>query len=308
MKMKISLVVLLTALINLNSFGQEKYVKPDYLETYFSWGAIIYSAPTLLLSDAKLLTPNSKILQGDLSNFTRSFGFAGFGNQIGYSTHNPINSSAIGGAVFEAQLGNYNFGKAKDRKRSPQLRVGFGYGSTQSVGGFWSNTSTSPSDTFVSSGGKKIFTDSVSYESVNVSYSSSQARVMADILFHTNPDRRFSIYVGIGLQLGATFNNQTQVYYAASNYITSGKDQNLEVISRGETTSKNEWNNNKGGWLIGAYVPMGVSYRLGKTTNVLNQTSVFMEFKPGITAMAIPELQTYLLPFVQSNYGVRVRF
>jgi hypothetical protein len=131
---------------------------------------------------------------------------------------------------------------------------------------------------------------------------------MADILFHTNPDRRFSIYVGIGLQLGATFNNQTQVYYAASNYITSGKDQNLEVISRGETTSKNEWNNNKGGWLIGAYVPMGVSYRLGKTTNVLNQTSVFMEFKPGITAMAIPELQTYLLPFVQSNYGVRVRF
>jgi len=299
--------MVLAILINTKAFGQEKYEKPTYLETYLSWGSIAYIAPTLLLNDAKLLAPNSKILQSDLSNFKRSFGFGGYQYQ-GNVNHNPINASAIGGLAFEAQLGTYNFGKPKERKHSPQLRFGFGYGSTQSIGNYWSNEVRTPSDTFVSSSGKRIYTDSVFYESVNVSYSSSQARLMADILFHTNPDRRFSLYIGIGMNVGLTFNNQTQVYYTSQSNIKSSDNGNISFYEAGEISAKNEWSKNKGGWLLGVYVPAGLSYRLGKTTPVLNQTSLFMEVKTGLTAMAIPELQTYLLPTIQSSFGARLRF
>jgi hypothetical protein len=296
-----------TLFLQSNVFSQEKYERPSYNEAYFSWGGIGYFAPTLLLSDAQKLAPGSAILQTDLSRFKRQFGYPGY-NNYNFSTDQyvPINNSLMGGFVFEAMFGTYNLGKGE--KRSPQMRFGVGYGSMQSFGSFWSNEVVTPYDTFVSGSGQRIITDSVFYESMNVAYSTSQVRVNADILFHTNPDRRFSFFIGAGLQAGLTFNNQTQVYYGSQTYLTTGDEENRTVISSTDEQVKNEWYNNKSGWIFGAYIPSGVNYRLGKTTPVLNQASLFVEFRPGVTAFAIPELQTYLLPYFQSNFGFRLRF
>lgn len=218
----------------------------------------------------------------------------------------PFNSSFAGGALFEAAFGTYAF--SKNEKRNLQMRFGIGYGSTASLGTFWSREQIIPYDTFIAGNGSQITSDSVNYETINATYSSNQLRVNADILYHTNPDRRFSLFFGAGIVLGATFNNQTQIFYTNQSFITTKYDNSTTVFSQSTAESQSELYNNGSGWLAGGYIPIGLSYRLGKTTPLLNQTSLFIEFRPGLTAMNVPELATYILPTFHSNLGIRIRF
>jgi hypothetical protein len=288
--------------------AQEQLSRPVYHEMYLSSGGVGYQAPALLTSDLKSLAPQSQILNRDLSLFNRQigFGYNSLPSSINNNTYAPFNSSFAGGVIFEAALGTYAF--SKNEKRNIQMRFGIGYGSTASLGTFWSREQVTPYDTFIAGNGSQITADSVNYESINATYSSNQLRVNADILYHTNPDRRFSLFFGAGIVMGATFNNQTQIFYINQSFITTEYENTTTVFSQSTQETKSELYNNGSGWLAGGYIPIGLSYRLGKTTPLLNQTAVFVEFRPGLTAINVPEIATYILPTFHSNLGIRIRF
>ena len=242
------------------------------------------------LADFQTLAPGSSILQQDLSAYQTY-------PQMFFNLPGQSQSLSVG-------LG---FGKMPNAT----LRLGLMHTSQNNAlatGG--SYTETFRVDTLTSSqSGEQYFVDSFSTHSFNANYAQEQLRIDASLLFRYNADKRWSFFGGIGANFGLSYNAATTVHHRVSpygDYFGYGFINDLMFIDFG--THETETFENKGGFGLGVYAPLGIDFQLGKKREFWKPMHLYMELRPGFNINQIAGLGTTFSVGNFSNAGLRFQF
>ncbi len=226
------------------------------------------------LADFQTLAPGSSILQQDLS---------------AYQTYPQMFFNLPG------QSQSLSVGLGLGKMPNATLRLGLMHTSQNNAlttGG--SYTETFRVDTLTSSqSGEQYFVDSFSTHSFNANYAQEQLRIDASLLFRYNADKRWSFFGGIGANFGLSYNAATTVHHRVSpygDYFGYGFINDLMFIDFG--THETETFENKGGFGLGVYAPLGIDFQLGKKREFWKPMHLYMELRPGFNINQIAGLGT----------------
>lgn len=71
--------------------------------------------------------------------------------------------------------------------------------------------------------------------------------------------------------------------------------------------SENEIVANGAGFSLGAFLPVGIEYTLGKWESKINTLALYLEAQPGYFAQYIPEINSYASSFFSTQtLGIRI--
>lgn len=243
------------------------------------------------INDFLDLAPNSKLLAEELINDS-SF----------YSTSNFITNP-----VFELSLG-VNLAK-KNKKLTPKLRFGIQYSNGSMISGGAHHSTLTPYDTIISTKiGETYYLDSINTRYYNTDYKTEQIKLLASLIYQTNEELRWTLYSGIGMLFGVSFNSNTNISYTEfHNFnIRNFEDQSYQSLQSSYNFNiRNETHTNKPVTSFAAYVPLGIDFKIGKTNPFWKNIHLQLEFRPGIQSNIIPELETITSTFIQYNFGIR---
>lgn len=169
-------------------------------------------------------------------------------------------------------------------------------------------------DTLLNSSSSSLFgyLDSVYHHDVYADYSGTAIKLEASFVYSTDPERRFSLYGGAGVNAGALINTRTDVSSTewSTREITDSRGYLIsdEWYQADELRSKEENYRNKSGWSASLFIPLGVDLRLGKKKDFWNQLHLFTEMRPSLTMLSMPETKTYVVPGIQNTAGFKVHW
>lgn len=248
------------------------------------------------LGDFKKLAPESKLLKGDFSGY-QSSSFQGFG----------FNS------IFSVMMG-FRFGKADKSayKANPVLRLGFSYISSNNLASSYYQSQTIRYDTAVSiNSGQTYYLDSTTTRNYNMNYNSEQLRLDASLIYRTDPKARWSVYSGIGLNVGMSLNANTEIYYtpfSTTNENSSSYYSPYYYPYQQTSSTSSESFRNSTNFGVSSYVPLAVDFRIGKKRPFWQRTHLFFEMRPGVNVTSIPELGTFAKGYFQSSWGIKINW
>ena len=254
------------------------------------------------------LAPQSKILKADLT---------GYSNTETYGANASSNFSMLMGLRF----GNK---EKSGYKNNPILRLGFTYMNNGSLAsGYYQSTSKRYDTLYSYQTGTETYVDSISNRNYNVSYSSEQIRLDLSLIYRTDGKARWSFYSGIGANFGVSLNAYTNISYSNYTAIESDNQYYYPTSSASyypfsynfygnpyptDGTTQTETFKNKNNTAFSAYIPLAVDFRLGKKRTFWKRTHLFVEFRPGINSVSIPEIGTYTSAFFQTNFGFKINW
>lgn len=295
-KLFFSFILLTVAVLAFGQVQNSTVVKRIKINEYSVQTGLFGGSPGIsTLADFNILAPNSVLLNSNLISSPASY--------------YPYNYQSSPNAMFSAMLGFQFSDKQKTKyNKNIQLRVGITYFHNSVLSGGLYNTERVTFDTLTSSQtGSLTYIDSIITKGLNMNYSSEQLRLDGALIFRTNPDARFSLYSGIGLSAGFSFNAKTTIRYSI----------NYQIVNRvpdGYTEHKNSFNGdteyevitNKNNFGFSAYIPLGINLKLGHKTEFWKKVNLFYEIRPSINITYIPELRTVTNSFVQFGGGFRI--
>jgi hypothetical protein len=292
----ISVVISLTVCFSV--FGQEN--PPTTLKRisvkgfYVQSGFFIEQNTNATLTDFKTLAPQSILLNKNMTDFSQSYGF-----------------SVTGNSMFSVLLGLQFSDKQKTTyKKNPLVRLGISYFSGTTLTGGSYKSMRKPFDTLTSAqSGQITFIDSVTSKSYNMNYSSKQLRFDGSVIFRTRPEARWSLFTGIGITAGISFNATTNIDY--STFVgTETRNSNNNAFSSynysNSGDSKTEIFRNKNSIGASTYIPLGIDFRIGRKSEFWKQAHLFYELRPSINVTSIPELRTITNAGLQHGLGLRI--
>jgi len=259
--------------------AQEKSGCMQLTEAQVLIGSNLSSVETMSLNDFKMLAPSSSILAKD---------YTGFSSNYYNSTYTNPSFTGLLGFTFK-------------NKPNPLLRLGLGY-STRTLGtGSSSRYESFHYDTLTSGQtGQQIFLDSTHTQYMYGAYQATYLSLDASLIFRTKPAARWSIYGGIGVNVGMAFNGFLTVEYHDEHYASSGN------YNQSNWTHEQERFTQKTHVASTVYIPMGLDFRLGKKSVFMNRLHLFAEARPSMTITSIPSLKTQLTPNITSSLGLRI--
>jgi hypothetical protein len=291
-------LAIILQMVSYSVFGQEDLPKStkkiSIKDVYIQTGTFSENNTNGTLSDFKMLAPQSVLLQKNLTDFYQSSGFS-------TSTNN----------MFSIMLGLQFSDKQKSAyKANPLLRLGISYFSVTSITSAFYKEERFPYDTLTSSQtGQVIYIDSIISKSYSMNYSSEQLRLDASLIFRTNPEARWSLFAGIGVNAGLSINANTDIYFnryeSSDTRFINGNASSPYGYSNTDN-SKTEKFKNKSNFGLSTYIPMGVDFRIGKKKEFWKRMHLFYELRPGINITSIPELRTITNSSIQHGIGLRV--
>jgi hypothetical protein len=297
--------ILIFASIVLNSttliFSQEEKKVKKLTIHDFTFQATGYFAKEngSTLSDFKQLAPTSVLLseipnssvQGEKSQKSNHFYSLLIGLQLNNKSDSPY-------------------------KGSPILRLGISSGySTAMSNGYHLQTSGRYDTITFSQNGTTLFIDSTFLEYNFMNYSAHQIKLNASLNFTTKPEKRWSLFGGIGAAAGISVDAKTDIYRSIDRNIgiASGQQINSPYLyntnmSNGYYTGidrKNESFKNKTNTTLSAFLPIGVDFRLGTLRDFYKKIHLFYEFRPTVNYTFVPELRTFCTISLQHSLGIR---
>ncbi len=212
--------------------------------------------------------------------------------------------------TFSVLLGINIPNKEKTKYRNnPQIRMGFTYFSGMGLYGNLYKRETKPFDTLTSSQtGEVTYIDSVLERNYNINYSAEHIRYDASIIFRSDPKYLLTVYTGLGITAGCTFNAETKIEYSefrgaeertSNSYESNGYNYSLN------SNEKSEIFTNKNSYSFSVYVPLGIDFRLAKRNKFWRQIQLCYEFRPCISIVNISELYTIQKVGAQNLFGIR---
>jgi hypothetical protein len=266
---------------------------------YLTSGLVFGTSPTWNIADFQTLAPNSELLSQDFSGYTGSPFSSGFG--FGMNTTNQV-TMMIGM--------NFSDKEKTKIKGNPHLRVGLSYRGGSLISGNLYRTDRFSFDTLTSSGGTAYTVDSVFNNNYNMSYSTQQLHLDASLIFRTSPERRASLFGGIGVMAGMGINSRTTVDYNQSrgtlvNYPSYQTDNFGMYVTNGDMTYASETIRNKSVFGMNVYVPMGLDLRLCNRNEFWKRVHLSLEMRPGLSLISSPELG--LLTSFTSFHGLGLK-
>lgn len=246
------------------------------------------------LNDFNTLAPQSVLLKNNTADFTG-------GGDLGISG-NSMFSMMVGFKMLDSDKSTF--------KSNPNFRVGVSYMTNNALNHNLHKTVRKPYDTLTStSTGQSVYIDSLSTQYYGMRYTSDQLRLDGSLIYRTQTNSRWSLYAGIGINVGVSVNASTHIYYndikrtetrfsdgntASSYYFSSSENGQIENF------------NNKTNWGASAYMPMGVDFRIGKKNEFLKKIHLFYDLRSSVNVTSIPELQTLTSVSMQHGLGIRV--
>lgn len=256
----------------------------------------VENSPKLSLGDFNTLFPNSMLLSSpslkglDQNSNSLYSGGGGLGLLVSLKTK-------------EKTYGNTTI--------SSGFRIGVNYQS-RALSNSYFKTSSGVIDTLRSAnGGEQIYLDTVNSQNLSLTHRSEMIGLDVSYLYRINPSARWSFFGGLGTQVGASINNRTDIYYSSYRYREYRKDDGSIVggefsNDRNNSTSVSETNRNRSGFYAMVYVPLGVNFRIGKTSEFWKRTNLFYEMRPMLNISSIPELGTFAGIGIQHGLGLRI--
>jgi hypothetical protein len=291
-----SAVMLMTVFFSV--FGQEqqpkKIKKISITDIYIQSGFFSARNNDGTPSDFKKLAPQSVLLNNIMPDFYQPGGFSSTSNNM---------FSVLLGLQFNDKPKTFYEG-------NPLLRVGISYISGTTLTGGLFDEVRKPYDTLTSSQtGQTVYIDSINTKNYSMSYSSEQLRLDGSLIFRTNPESRWSIFTGMGITAGVSFNANTNIYYNSNGKAEARYANGNSFSSYGYSSSgniKTEKFRNKTNIGLSIYIPLGIDFRIGKKREFWKRTHLFYELRPGINVTSIPELRPITNASVQHGIGLRV--
>lgn len=263
------------------------YAQVSISEIYLQSGAFFGQAKGSL-ADFQSLAPGSIILQQDLS---------------AYQTYPQMYFNLPG------QSQSLNLGLQFAKMPNATLRVGLLHINQRNVlstGGSYTETFTI--DTLTSSQtGEQFFIDSMSTHGYNASYSQEQLRLDASLIFRYKAEQRWSFYGGIGANFGLSYNAVTQIRHGVSPFGDTYYGMFNDMVYDGGTSEKETFEN-KGGYGLGVYAPLGLDFQVGKKREFWKPLHLYMELRPGFNINQISGIGTTFSAGNFSNLGLRFKF
>ena len=238
-----------------------------------------------------------------------SFGM-GRGNSMMYSNNGNSNSRKeltfeIGFNPYSKKLGEYN--------KRQEFAIGFFYSG--------SDLANENTEKFSSTVGDTFSFHQVLYQNDTMIRSRSEYRESANVLgvsakylFKTDPEKRFSLFTGIGLKLACTitsrvYKRNSEDTVVSVNYYNTQPNYGLFEDAKNIGTS-DTWYRGKSEATVftSVFAPFGVNMRLCKKKEIWNQMNIFMQGVVGLELESQIKGSTHLNPFMGCSMGFKFDF
>ncbi len=218
---------------------------------------------------------------------------------------------------------NLSFGVGLKSKKTGEIRanqaMNVGLQLTSLNNSLYSTFSseTIGTDTFKNnngSGNQSIYTDTVKNKNFSSQFEAQILSLDVNYLFKSNTDRRFSFYTGIGFIAGLSLNSQVSSRYSEFTSVEtrSNNNQNSSYgYSRSRFSDTDVYESEVIGstnmWYTSAYVPIGLTYRLGKTNQFWNKLTLGLDVRVGVNTLVYRDIEKSVLN-ASSKSGLRFSY
>ena len=239
------------------------------------------------------LAPASELLKTDLSDH--------YFNDRGGNGRGPASAMGLSMSVA-VRLG----GAGRTRRSGAYLRAGFTYQRHDGTDLLLRKETRTPYDSLTSAQtGQVTYVDSLTISRYDLTHTYSDIALDASLIFLKEYPKRWSLYGGAGLKLGMSFSGRVQVIHTVEHRTdpslvtgTGPQDRDMEATREEFTTD--------GDLCLALYVPLGVSYRLGKKSAFWRAMNLFYELRPSLDFGGVPELAAGARAGLGQFFGLRV--
>ena len=296
--------VLLTILILTAFPGMTSGQKPSERKLFVSGAGISYGYHTTdyifgTIDQFRLLYPESELLGIDYSEFNQNRGFWVFN-----SMHSPM--------VTSLTLGMGLRNRDDDGLRSnPRFQAGLSYhGGNLLEGSYWIKKVHVVDSLYDASTMSYKYVDSIHYRDMEFQHATDQLRADISVVLTINPVGRFYLYSGLGLSAGIPLLSVARIEYKEGYDIRTRTINGMEYYNqpRPGAREKNvkEIFHRCPSVIIMPYFPAGVSFRLGKRSELLQQIHIFYEQVNGVSITTVPGGENFTSHRIQHSIGVRI--
>jgi hypothetical protein len=297
MVIRIVLALLFTTALNLEA--QEIQANKSSLKiSDFSaqLGITSLSLPASSIDDFRRLAPQSVLLNANYENYNSS--------QLASYNSNSFMSILLGFELINR--------KNNEFRTNPKLRLGFNYGSFSTLSGYLNQSERFVYDTLVSTqSGNVYYADSIVNRTLHMDQNTEQLSIDVALLFRTNTENRISLYTGFGLGAGISMNTNTNIRYnkRSNSVLDIEADAYLvnEYFSE-QMDLQTESFISKNPYTLWVYIPIGIDFRIGKYSELLKHTHLYLETRPAITRTSIPDFGSSIGASIAFAGGMRYSF
>ncbi len=190
-------------------------------------------------------------------------------------------------------------------------RIGFSTGRYTSLGTFFHREQNGFYDELVSTGTGEIYRiDTVQTSNYSFRYTSQMATMDLGIQWNTRQERRFSFYAGALASLGVSTGTSRAQHSVYLSYESSqNSSQPIQIDQpRGRDYYAYESTRNQPSFVATIGLPMGMQFRLGKTTPILSHFRFTGEFRPGVISENVKGYGTVATTIVNYSMGLQYQF
>lgn len=229
-------------------------------------------------NDFKKMEPNSTTLSKDFSGYNYS-------NQYRTINSTIMFSILAGFKIRESDKTSW--------KKNMQMRIGINYLPYAGFDATMNKKNTYIIDTLVSKkNGNEYYIDSVNYDNYRFKYNNDQLRIHVSYIYSTNPDLKWSMYGGFGINVGGSLYSNLEIIH--SNYTELNSTNNSTSYLAGiEIYENNEIITCKRNFGGSVFLPFGIDYRLANSNQFFSKIHLFYEVSPGLNINYIPELEKF---------------
>ncbi|MBZ0206165.1 MAG: hypothetical protein K8H89_07550 [Flavobacteriales bacterium] len=194
---------------------------------------------------------------------------------------------------------------SKEDRRGPELRLGFIHAGWNERQAILQHSIRTPYDTLVSTAtGEQFLVDSVHGSTYFISTKAERIGLDASLAWSTTG--RWSLYVGVGVMGGPSFNART--YVDLEHYNGVGAAEGPYAYSPQGGVRKSSYETFKGGngWWTAAYFPFGIDFTLSRKHPFWKQMHLSYELRPQLLIQGSPELDNTVGTGLLANFGIRL--
>ena len=244
------------------------------------------------LDQWRKLAPNSQLLAQDLGGYRSDLRGSRDGAQ------------AMGLAM---SIGLRLGGPSRTGRSGSYLRAGFSYQSHEGNHLDLRMDTRTPYDTLTSTQtGQVIHVDSLTIRRYHMSHRYGQVALDASLIFLKEYPRRWSLYGGGGVQLGLSMAGRVQVDHTVERLIDPALSSGQGAYPGRDLEREAEEFTTKSDVCLALYVPLGVSYRLGRKSPFWRAMNLSYELRPTLAFGGVPELDAGARAGIASYFGLRV--
>lgn len=163
---------------------------------------------------------------------------------------------------------------------------------------------------FDANGNPEKFVDSTVYKSTSVVFNSSRLAAEGMMLIRFNELKRWSVYVGLGLNAGITYNNEmvlngyedfARIIFDPVTQMTSS----LPSPGSNGVRAKDEVYRLKSSFSVMGFIPFGIDFRFSRH-NPDGLVHLFAEGRVGLAYFNYPRLKSLAGSFIDAGMGIRL--